>query len=512
MPLLICCKDREVKVEDEWSRKSQLGNLITRRVDASRCVCHFILARANVQYINKNRKLSYVVLESQETVLAYKQIIMPPKRTRSTHSKPAAPTSTESPSDSQRNEKTSLVTDNNPPYLAILPGNLSKEAQFYSLPNPATSELSRYIYDPENGFYELTQVGGQGQESSPRSVLLSRPALPVSQADGADQKDEEASVEQKATKSERARPQDGYILRDSKILTATPFNPLFLLTSLVPSTAVDPDTNRPHMARLADDHFDTLAENSNCHMRQLLKRHVVRRRLQDALNEISESVDLGGGEMAYRLSVEKLLETLVCMARRAVDVAWPLSLEERVKRELELPAVTTSKQECIKMSENASASQELDKTEATEEASPQTNVPSQDVNDIPHNVLHTHRLRTSLNFLLSRYIPPRLQPHLTSLLATNKSINFTDLDAHLAHVETLHKEARALQSMSDNISRKRSRNDDEAAEERAEKKRKKEEEEKKQKNENRAIKNLKKADVSGMKTLSSFFGAAKAKA
>ncbi|KKY24503.1 putative ribonuclease h2 subunit b [Diplodia seriata] len=69
----------------------------------------------------------------------------------------------------------------------------------------------------------------------------------------------------------------------------------------------------------------------------------------------------------------------------------------------------------------------------------------------------------------------------------------------------LRSEAQALRSLSDNITRKHGMEDDEAAAMRAEKKRKKDEEETKKKNQSRGVKQLAKADTSGMKKLSSFF-------
>ena len=90
--------------------------------------------------------------------------------------------------------------------------------------------------------------------------------------------------------------------------------------------------------------------------------------------------------------------------------------------------------------------------------------------------------------------------------STTISIDFKPLETHLAHLNDLKKEAQALRSMSENISRKRGSEDDEEALEKAEaKKRKKEDEEFKKKNTSRGVKALGKADTSGMKKLSSFF-------
>jgi hypothetical protein len=87
-------------------------------------------------------------------------------------------------------------------------------------------------------------------------------------------------------------------------------------------------------------------------------------------------------------------------------------------------------------------------------------------------------------------------------------VDFSPLDKHLALINQLKKEAQALRSMSDNISRKRSADEDEDVLEKAEaKKRKKEEEEIRKKNMSRGVQQLKKADTSGMKKLSAFFAA-----
>jgi hypothetical protein len=131
---------------------------------------------------------------------------------------------------------------------------------------------------------------------------------------------------------------------------------------------------------------------------------------------------------------------------------------------------------------------------------PDTPLPS---NEASEQVRHLLRLRTALGYIQSSYIPPHILPSLTTPIST--LIDFTPLDMHLKHLESLHQEARALASLSDNMTRKRGLDDDEAVEERAEKKRKKEDEEKRKKTESLALKQLKKVDISGMKKLSSFF-------
>ena len=129
----------------------------------------------------------------------------------------------------------------------------------------------------------------------------------------------------------------------------------------------------------------------------------------------------------------------------------------------------------------------------------------------PEHVVQLLRLRTALSFLLSSYTPEHIRTNINSAVASSDVVDFAPLDAHLAHLTSLRRQAQALRSVSDNISRKRAMDDDDAVEARAEKKRKKEEEEKRKRAETRAIKDLKKADTSGMKKLSAFFTKAAAK-
>lgn len=127
------------------------------------------------------------------------------------------------------------------------------------------------------------------------------------------------------------------------------------------------------------------------------------------------------------------------------------------------------------------------------DAPPQAHEATEEVKDLL-------RLRTALSYITTCYIPP----HISTTL-TYPSIDFSPLDTHLKYLASLHEEARALRSLSDNITRKRGHDDDEAAEERAEKKRKKEEDEKRKKSESNATKQLKKVNTTGMKKMSSFF-------
>jgi hypothetical protein len=94
-----------------------------------------------------------------------------------------------------------------------------------------------------------------------------------------------------------------------------------------------------------------------------------------------------------------------------------------------------------------------------------------------------------------------MQPHLQDAKLT--TIDFKPLEERLSHIATLKRQAQALRSISDNVSRKRSTAEED--EDIAIKRRKKDEEEEKKKSVSLGVKKLLKADTSGMKKLSSFF-------
>lgn len=123
------------------------------------------------------------------------------------------------------------------------------------------------------------------------------------------------------------------------------------------------------------------------------------------------------------------------------------------------------------------------------------------------DVLDLARLRTSLNLVMS-YVRPALRARLEAKSTT--VVDFTPLNARLTALELVRKETLTLRALSDNISRKRAADDDndEAAERRLDKLRKKEADEKRRKSEGRGVRNLRKADTTGMSKLSSFFSKA----
>jgi hypothetical protein len=121
----------------------------------------------------------------------------------------------------------------------------------------------------------------------------------------------------------------------------------------------------------------------------------------------------------------------------------------------------------------------------------------------PEEVVKLQRLRVAFNFICSSYVAPSVAGQLKKSLAqATDLVDFKPLDEYLERLTKLRQEAVAARST--DYSRKRVA--DEEDDERAEKRRKKEAEEKSKKaNMSRGVKNLMKANTSGMKKMSDFF-------
>lgn len=331
------------------------------------------------------------------------------------------------------------------------------------------------------------------------------------------------------------------------LLLATPLDPLFLI---LPALAAEGVEERGKQMFLSTSHYLDRLEEASPHFRRLMRGGEQVQKNVEAMFEariaaVCESMDIGDGEMLYRLSVPKLLGVLVEKARRIVDgVLFPSSMEEKfVRQALVVPVLSVRREESgvsiaeqdqqagaergSEIASEASTSQQdsqassvmtttsVSTATTSISSSQQDSLPPTETKDKENQIPHLLRLRTTLTYLLTSYIPPPLQTPLTTALSSSPSspppINFEPLTKHLTHLTTLRAEAQTLRSLSDNISRKRSAidEDDEEAREKAEvKKRKKEEEEIRRKNVSRGVKALEKVDRSGMKTLSAFFGAA----
>ncbi|KAK5169890.1 uncharacterized protein LTR77_005868 [Saxophila tyrrhenica] len=405
----------------------------------------------------------------------------------------------------------------NPPKVFILPQEASPAARIVTLPNPATAAPGRYFVCPDKGFYEFTRV------AAPKRACKKSPdngdALPP-MAD-----------------SNVARDDEGYVLQTADVMVATPLDPLFLL---LPALSEDQRNGAAQMFLSTSDYLDRLGEQS-AHFKELMRidrqsGNTLEAMLERRMLVVCESME-AGDETLCKLSNEKLLKVLVGKARRVVEHGLPPSMEEHfVKQALVVPVMSVKREESgasmvvgeETQDAEAGASQDgstaagtLQSTESSSftissDSTTATSIvptPTSQLSTSDGNIQHLLRLRTALDYLMASYVPMPLRTAFTSMLSGKADlIDFSPLDVHLAHLAKLKSEAQALRSLSENISRKRGLEDDDEALEKAEvKRKKKEDEEFRKKNMSRGVQQLKKADTSGMKKLSSFFGKAATK-
>jgi hypothetical protein len=400
---------------------------------------------------------------------------------RATRSKPKAKEST--PETPVSTVKPLPACTSNPPKLFVLPKNTSEDARIVTLDNPANGAPSRYYFCPQKGFHEFTRIAAPKKEC--RSWLITG----------------EKSEHDKGEEEKEVRIGTGYVNKNADLFIATPIDLLFLiLPALAPKTAKD---TKQHFLAL-EDYLDKLSSVSR-HWRALLSHHPsLQAMIERRMRALCDTVD-AGDETMYRLSHTKLLAILLRKAERMVAHGLPPSLEEKfVKIALEIPIMIVKREDS---SLSGTSTEKDSQSDSQTSASTALTTPDHDSSSkeeltTPPSIPHLLRLRTSLSYLHSAYVPTTLRPAFSSY-----SIDFTPLTAHLASIAQLKAEAAALRSISDNMSRKRAiEDDDDRTAEREEKKRKKEEDEKKKKTEGRAVKALKKVDTSGMKKMSAFFG------
>ncbi|KAF2814168.1 uncharacterized protein BDZ99DRAFT_436934 [Mytilinidion resinicola] len=395
-----------------------------------------------------------------------------------------------------------------PPRLFILPKDTSPDSRIVTLSHPATATPTRYYFCPEKGFYEFTKIAAP--RSSPRSWLLAPPRIQKTDIDS----------KSNAAKEDTASVDKGYITKSADLFIATPLDILFLLLpALAPKST--PKEHQKQLFLSLDDHLDTLAATSP-HLRQLLRTPKLKERIAKRMESVADIVDAGDEKM-YRLSYPRLVSILLQKAERMAANGLPASMEEKfVRSALDVPILDIPREDSgISVFESSEAVdlQSQTTTATTPTGDSQTTVKSETTEatsttslqppaiSAPEGIPHLLRLRTALSLLLS-LVPPTLHTAINASLVA-PTIDFTPLTTHLAHLSSLRQKSAALRSVSDNISRKRAFDEDadEQAEIRAEKRRKKEEDEKRKKSESRGLKQLRKADTSGMKKLSSFFTA-----
>jgi hypothetical protein len=403
-------------------------------------------------------------------------------RTRSKPTKATPPEATPEPATSS--QKPLPASTPNPPKLFVLPKNASQSARIVTLDNPANDTPSRYFFCPEKGFYEFTRIAAPKRDC--RSWLI------TSDDDNTQEQEEEQDTD-------ASRIGSGYVAKSADLFIATPIDVIFLiLPALAPKTAKD---TKQHFLAF-DDYLDTLSSSSP-HWKALLSQHAsLKCMLEKRIRLICDTVD-AGDETMYRISLSKLLSVLVAKAERMIQHGLPASLEEKfIKTALEVPVMNIKREETSLSTVSTTNEGETVVVETEKSTTVTEQEPDSQTLSTPPEIPHLLRLRTSITYLTSSYLPPSL----TSLLSPLLIPLFAPLTTHLAAIAALKAEAAALRSITDNVSRKRAVfEDDDKMAEREEKKRKKEEEDKKKKMEGRAIKQLKKVDTSGMKKMSSFF-------
>lgn len=394
--------------------------------------------------------------------------------------------------------------EHKPTKMLILPANATPEARILSLKNPRTDVLGRYYFCPRLGLYEFTSIAYP--KSAPSSTLFTYST------------DDAPDGEEGGSKNS--------ISKDSGLLIATPIDSIFfVLPILTPATAPRSNSNKGLFHAL-DDMLDA-QDDIPKHLRYALLHEQYRPQLENRMDAICDTVEASGEKM-FRLSEEKLLKELIRKAERMVSLGIPPSMEEKfIHRALEAPLQSEQRQDASTVITRTSGdtTEEADSQPQPESqssvATPSTSLstPSNDstatsqtsISDTspPDNITQLLRLRTALSFLQSSYLPPHISKIAEEAWESSKSpIDFQPLTDRLKEISKLRAEALASRSITD-FSRKRGMDDCEDGNSRAEKKRRLEEEEKKKKaGESRGVKDLKKADTSGMMKLSAFFGKA----
>ncbi|KAK3953694.1 ribonuclease H2, subunit B [Pseudoneurospora amorphoporcata] len=428
-----------------------------------------------------------------------------PRTTRS--SKAAATASAEKTKSTTSSNTSSIYTLapelDSPPNVFILPKSATPESRIITLQNPRYAKPTRYLVCPSTGFYEFTKMAAP-QNKSPRSWLIDGTPLAPAQT-----------------------------TKDSDLYVATPVDPLFLV---LPALAAK-ITDKKRMFLSSDDHLDAVSEqgdysDSGCrkenHLVEVLKWPSTRQLLEARMAAVCDTVE-AGDETMFRLNESKLVEELLQKAKRmsSAEDGLPKSMEEKfVTKALEAPIVgirstavsmTRSSTTVTVESAGSQEGEPEDMTKVTKttttttslsEATTAVATPNNEV--LPSltptpEVLSLQRLRVSLNFLTSSYLPPSLSAHLKPSLFNPPSVDFAPLESYLLQLTKLRQEAVASRSHGD-FSRKRIAGDEEDAFEKAEKRRKKEEEEKvKKAGVSRGVKELAKVNTRGMMKLTSFF-------
>ncbi|KAI4149455.1 MAG: hypothetical protein L6R39_002505 [Caloplaca ligustica] len=426
------------------------------------------------------------------------------------------------------------VPRQDPVKLLLLPSNASAEARICTLPHPATSKPCRYFCCPENGIYEFKRISVPKRDC--RSWLLGRKVVAKSRGNG----DETGPTEQSDTLYESAPScanetdqledtdstrsiSQGHTIKEPELFIATPMDPLFLI---LPSLYAQTQKSAKGLLLSLDNLLENVYDSSG-HLELVMRSDKMQQMVKARTAAVCDTVNAEDEKM-YRLDTGRLLAEILGKAQRMASNGLPGSMEAKfITKALEAPVMSLKREESsLSQSGNDTLSGHDSQSDSTAESQPSTVTEKSVISDIsaqtevtipdppgpapaaPENIRNLLRLRTTLHFILTAYLPASLAATIKTMIASPSFVvDFTPLDAHLALLTKLRAEAQASRSLSD-FSRKRNTIDDEeAAEEKAEKRRKKEQEDKVQKGrETKAMRDLKKVDVKGMKKMSDFFG------
>lgn len=201
------------------------------------------------------------------------------------------------------------------------------------------------------------------------------------------------------------------------------------------------------------------------------------------MEAVCDCLDMGDGEdKMYQLSTQKLAAALATKANRMAKGRLPASMEERfVRQALEVPVLSVKREDSSISIAAEDATPGAESKDCTAETSQNPTATTNDAtistvadkSIAADEITGLLRVRTALDFLIVSYTPTSLRTAIQDILkAPTSPVDFAPLDKHLEYVAGLKKQAQALRSLSDNISRKRSADDDEDALDKADAKRK----------------------------------------
>ena len=317
----------------------------------------------------------------------------------------------------------------NPPKLFVLPKDTSPESRIVTLENPANGAPSRYYFCPNKGFHEFTCISAPRKEC--KSWLIAPGSGEDSAADGKAQEKDAGSNEGLGS---------GYVASKADLFLATPIDILFLiLPALAPKRGKEGE--KQHFLSF-EDHFDTLASISR-QWKVLFGQYpslkdMIERRMAAVCDTAS-----AGDETMYRLSSEKLVKILMRKAERMCANGLPPSMEERfIKSTLDVPIMNIQRSDVVtsatsvesqtestqapdsqstatstltrtesSMSTTTTAdSQTTTVTAATSFTSTTEEIAPKPALETPEAIPQLLRLRTSLSYLSSAYLPPPSNP------------------------------------------------------------------------------------------------------